>query len=133
MAPPKHAVEDCPQAPIIQSIQELMGRVVKALEDIAAQGAMVSAHEKRLDNQNEHIENLYAINRLIKEDITKIQLKHAQERGAEAVIGKNKAFAEKIKVSLAPYLLSAGIFFIWLFDKGNVGEKLAKLWHEFKG
>jgi hypothetical protein len=133
---PQHAIEECPQAPVINDMKTLLARVAVALEDIAAQGVMVKSHEKRLDKHDDNVEDLYSLIRELMGEIEAINVKHAREAGAAKVIEAQAGFWRKVKISLAPYMVGVvvgtAMFSFYLMDRFNVAQHLAKWWKEFK-
>ena len=129
----KHTLEECPQGPAILDMKTLLGRVAVALEDIAAQGATVASHEKRLDKHDTNVTDLYNRTTALKDDIAKINERHAREAGAEEVKTESRKFWQQVKIALTPKMLSLAIFAIYLVDRLNIGGKLAKLWKEMNG
>ena len=145
-----HQIEECPHnetfvhiAKTLDRLDEHTLRSAVAMEEIAKQGILIASHEKRLDGHQKDLREAFIRVKALEQtaaldsDMTAvrsrveiIELWHAKELGAEEVVEKEKTFWNGIKQQLAPYLLTAGIFAVLVFDKLDIGGKLAKLWHE---
>lgn len=128
-----HSLEECPQNPTIGRIEDTLSRLdahgertAVALETIAAQGILVSQHEKRLDKHDEHFNELFT-------RVRKVELKDAKDLGAKTVENKSNRFWDQIKTNLVPYVIGSVFLFFYTMDKYDVFQKIAKIYKEMKG
>jgi hypothetical protein len=104
-------------------LDDSSARTAIALEQIAAQGVMVASHEKRLDKHSADLGEAFT-------RLRSIELRHAEDHGAEEITGERKKFWTALKIQLAPYVMFAVFFTGWASDKFGLFQKIAKLYHE---
>lgn len=133
-------IEECPQATTIVAIEgtlrELKStndrlevhsiRQTQALEQIAAQGITVQNHERRLDIIDKNLDEIYP-------RIRKIEILHAEEKGAEKVTDKQEQFWTELRLKLVTPLVIAAFFIMWVLDKIGAIEWLVRNIQDFKG
>jgi len=145
-----HALVDCAQGPILAHIMATLEhmdtrgeRTAVALEQIAAQGAMMAGHEKRLDKHDEAFTVVF--NRIndqarlerVEQKLVELEKKIAKEDGAEEVIyvarAERRKFWTDVKLKMIGPCLTFLFFALWLCDKMNLFTKARALWCQFTG
>lgn len=128
-----HDLDDCPQAPTIKSLADAVVRMERtsertasALEQIAAQGAQVASHEKRLDRHDLEINECFM-------RLRPIEQRHAQDAGVEQVERESDRFWSEVKLKLLTPLLLGTFFLFWLIDKMDVVQWLNRMYRTMTG
>lgn len=161
---PLHDINDCPQTPTLSQIQDTLKRLdahgertAVALESIAAQGAILGSHEKRLDkhdldlrevfnrvNDEHKLTDLTVAVRGVAARVEALELAQAKEEGVEetearieaqqeAVALVDKKFWTDLKLKLLNPIIFSVFFLAWLVEKYGLATKLKALLKEFKG
>lgn len=91
-------------------------RTAVALEAIAAQGAIVASHEKRLDSHDAALGEVFQRTRVI-------ELAREHYLGAEGVREQDKAFWDRIKVKMVPYVIAVGGFGLFVLERTGLLDK----------
>jgi hypothetical protein len=130
---PTHPIEDCPHNPTFMHISKTLDRLDShteraaiAMEEMAAQGAILANHEARLNKHDLDLREVFGRVRIVENFQSK-------EEGAEEVVEKQQKFWDGVKQQVTPYALIGAVFIIYLLDKFNVSIFLAKVWKEMKG
>ncbi|MBV5338151.1 MAG: hypothetical protein J0665_01140 [Deltaproteobacteria bacterium] len=121
-------------------------RMLVAMESVAAQGAVLQIQAKRIDKHDEDISEAFGLIRgisqstaskaevdIIKNKLDVIELRHAEDHGENLVIERQTKFWDGVKQQVTPYVFIGIMFILWLFDKFNIGQAIAKLLKEMKG
>jgi hypothetical protein len=142
-----HTVAECPQNPVLESINktidrwdkrmdrqdELMERQAIAMEAIAYQGATIAGHGQRLD---EHATKSIKLETDIDQafvQLRDIELRHAKEDGRYVAEKRQQRFWDSIKKQFTDRALVGLLFLWWLSDKFHVPTTIGKWLKEFKG
>lgn len=148
-----HPLEDCPHNETFMHISATLKRLDRhtersaiAMEEMAAQGAILKNHEVRMEKQDKDIGEAFSRIRILEDTtvsvedfdkvrhkVSKMELQHAKEYGADEVIEKQQEFWSGVKQQVTANALMGMLFIIWLVDKFNVAQAIAKLWKEMKG
>ena len=170
-----HTIIDCPQNPVLASINQtlarwdkrmdrqddLMERQAAALETLAAQGAIVAGHEKRLDkhdidfremfsriNDEKRLDKLTTDLETLAAKVIVLEKVHAKEEGEEIVEARvqaridedasiDKKFWTEFKIRMitpvsGAFFFTVG-FVLWLADRYDLLVWLRTLISEYKG
>jgi uncharacterized coiled-coil protein SlyX len=106
--------------------KQLGAKTYEKLADISEQGAQIKSLTERMGEAERDIQVAF-------KSIRRIDLLHAKECGEEAVNEKRKKFWDGVKTQITPYAISGLLFILWLVDKLDVVQAIAKLWKEMKG
>ncbi len=106
--------------------EEHMRRTAIALENLAAQGVLISTHENRLGRHDTHIEEIFG-------RLRTIETIHAKDEVIEQVESNKEKFWSEVKLKFAsPATLLWMFFILWVLDRSEFFVKLLALWKEFK-
>lgn len=154
-----HTLEDCPQNPTLAQIQSTLKRLdahgertAVALESIAAQGAILGSHEKRLDkhdvdfremfsriNDERKLDKLAADVESVAARVVALEKDHAKEAGAEAVEAlaldaarEKTKFWTEFKIRMITPVMLATVILLWLIGKWELVQRVAAIVREFR-
>jgi hypothetical protein len=150
---PVHPVEDCPHNDTFRHISETLNRLDRhtersaiAMEEMAAQSAIIRNHEARLTEQHKNINEAFVRIRTLEDTtvsdeefqkvrhkVSKLELRHARESGVEMVEEKHEKFWDDMKCKSTPFAFTFMFLLLWLSDKFNVFQNIAKWLKEMKG
>lgn len=126
-----HSLNECPQNPTIERIEDTLERLEKhgertaiALEVIASQVVRTDYLEKRVDKHDEDLKESFSRLRIIEN-------KHSKEAGVESVERKQEKFWTEIRIRLFTPIILVIFFILWVFDKLNIFQGVWKLFKEF--
>lgn len=106
--------------------KQLGAKTYEVLADISEQGAQIKSLTERMGEAERDIQAAF-------KSIRRIDLLHAKECGGEEVEEKRQKFWDGVKTQITPYAISGLLFILWLIDKLDVFQAIAKLWKEMKG
>ncbi len=106
--------------------KQLGAKTYEVLAEISEQGAQIKSLTARIDVAERDVQAAF-------KSIRRIDLLHAKECGEEEVEEKRQKFWDGVKTQITPYAISGLLFVLWLADKLNVFQTIAKLWKEMKG
>jgi hypothetical protein len=128
-----HPLEDCPHNETFRHIGETLGRLDRhtertaiAMEEMAAQGAILKNHEARLNVHEKDIDEAF-------ERIRVVERKHDKEDGIQVVKKQRAKFWDGIKQQTTPYAFTVLFFVLWLADRFNVFQFFCRMFKEMKG
>lgn len=158
-----HTLLNCPQNPVLLNMTLTLRRLdahtertAIAMEAIAAQGAIIGSHEKRLDKNDLDTREVFKrLNDTTKADkltsevvalegrVTLLEKAHAKEEGAEEIEARLEAqqeeankekrkFWTELKIKLITPVMFTLFFSLWLIDKWSLAEKFKALLREFQ-
>lgn len=142
-----HPTDDCLHNETFMHISATLKRLDRhtertaiAMEEMAAQGAIIKNHEARINKHDVDISEAFGQLRMLQdttasvEDIDQIRLRvhtieigRATAAGAEEIIGERRRFWDGIKQQMTTNLLLWVGFAIWTIDRFNVAQKIAVL------
>lgn len=105
--------------------KQLGTRTYEVLADISEQGAQIKSLTARIDEAERDVQAAFKA-------LRRIDLHHAKECGAESVESERQKFWDGVKTQITPYAISGLLFILWLADKLDVFQHIAKLWKEMK-
>ena len=106
--------------------KQLGAKTYEVLAEISEQGAQIKSLTARMDVAERDVQAAF-------KSIRRIDLLHAKECGEESVEAERQKFWDGVKTQITPYAISGLLFILWLVDKLNVFQTIAKLWKEMKG
>lgn len=107
-------------------VQKKLGtKTYEVLAEISEQGTQIKSLTERMSEAEKDIEAAF-------KSIRRIDLLHAEENGAEKAEAERQKFWDGVKTQITPYAISGLLFILWLVDKLNVFQAIAKLWKEIK-
>ena len=109
------------------SDQKAIGlKTYEVLSTISEQGAQIKSLTIRADSTEQDIEQAW-------KSIRRLDMRHSKEDGVREVGRAQKEFWIGCMQRAAPFVLSASIFLLWLFDRCNAGQWISKMIKEMKG
>jgi len=120
-------------------------RMLIAMENVAAQGAVLEITSKRVDKHDQDLTEAFGLLRVLdqstasmsdmedmKKKVSSLELRNAEKHGQEATKRQGIIFWGGVKQQMAPYALWALFFLFWVVDKYNIVQRLAKLIAEMR-
>ena len=155
VTPSVHSSVNCPNTPQLGYVRDALSRLEKfserqalAMEEIARNSVLVSKHEKQLDQNSDNTRELFLRMREVEQNkaplgyveslekrIRLIEKEHDIEEGVESALEQKEddSFWTNVKRMSAPYVLPTAIMIIYVLDKFNIPQNVAKIVKEIKG
>ena len=130
---PEPHIDGCLHTETFMQIRDTLTRLDRhtersaiAMEEMAAQGAILKNHEQRLNKNEADIDEVF-------ERVRTVERRHDKEEGIQIVKKQQAKFWDGIKQQTTPYAFTVLFFLLWLSDRLNVFTTITKWFKEFKG